>query len=213
MKEVLKSKILLNVFLIGLGMMLITFVASEFTYGVPGKVALDFGLGMLWFSSCGISLFMGVTLIAKEIDSRTVYMIISRPVPRYAFVLGKVVGLVSVLVINIFLLSLMTLLTTHLLGGRIDELVYWAVAFTLIESILLLLVVIFFSLNVNSIITVLISVILLLSGHANAEQLKALQDWVQEVRRAAEGPENAPIEPAAVQYSAGKQPIHRKDKP
>lgn len=51
------------------------------------------------------------------------------------------------------------------------------------------------------------------ASHANAEQLKALQDWVQEVRRAAEGPENAPIEPAAVQYSAGKQPIHRKDMP
>lgn len=47
----------------------------------------------------------------------------------------------------------------------------------------------------------------------HAEQLRALQDWVQEVRRAAEGPENAPIEPNAVQYSAGKQPIHRKDMP
>lgn len=169
MKEVLKSKILINVFLIGLAMMLVTFVASEFTYGVPGKVALDFGLGMLWFSSCGISLFMGVTLISKEIDSRTVYMIISRPVPRYAFVLGKILGLVAVLVINIILLSVMTLSTTALLGGRIDELVYWSLFFTLIESILLLLVVIFFSLVSNSIITVLISVILLLAGHAIQE--------------------------------------------
>jgi hypothetical protein len=51
------------------------------------------------------------------------------------------------------------------------------------------------------------------ASHANAEQLKALQDWIQEVRRVSEGPENAPIEPAAVQYSAGKQPIHRKDMP
>lgn len=51
------------------------------------------------------------------------------------------------------------------------------------------------------------------ASHANAEQLRALQDWVQEVRRAAEGPENTPIEPNAVQYSAGKQPIHRKDMP
>lgn len=169
MKEVLKSKILLNVFLIGLGMMLVTFVASEFTYGVPGKVALDFGLGMLWFSSCGIALFMGVTLLAKEIDSRTVYMIISRPVPRFAFVLGKILGLIAVLVINITLLSIMTLGTTSMLGGQIENLVYWSLLFTLIESILLLLVVIFFSLVSNSIITVLISLILLFSGHAIQE--------------------------------------------
>jgi len=58
-KELLKSKILLNVFFIGLGLMLVTYVATEFTYGVPERVALDFGLGMLSISSLAISLFLG----------------------------------------------------------------------------------------------------------------------------------------------------------
>lgn len=166
MRDILKSKILLNVFLIGLGMMLMTYVASEFTYGVPHKVALDSGLGLLTISSLGIALFMGVTLISKEIDSRTVYMIISRPVPRYGFILGKVFGLLAVLVINIALLSSMTLLSTTLLGGQIDSLVCWSIFFIFLESLLLLLVVLFFSLISNNILAIIITLVLLVLGHA-----------------------------------------------
>ena len=70
-----------------------TYVATEFTYGVPERVALDFGLGMLSLSSLSISLFLGVSLLSKEIESRTVYMVISRPVPRFAFIIGKILGL------------------------------------------------------------------------------------------------------------------------
>ncbi len=166
MRDILKSKILLNVFLIGLALMLLTYIAAEFTYGVPERVALDIGLGMLTISSLGIALFMGATLISKEIDSRTVYMIISRPVSRSSFILGKVVGLLAVLVINILLLSTMTLIATSLLGGKIDELVWWAIGFILIESLLLLLVVLFFSLISNTILSIIMSLVLLFLGHA-----------------------------------------------
>lgn len=166
MRDILKSRILLNVFLIGLGMMLMTYVAAEFTYGVPSRVALDSGLGMLTISSLGIALFMGATLISKEIDSRTVYMIISRPVPRYAFICGKVFGLLAVLLINISLLSVMTLVSTTFLGGAIDSLVWWSIFFIFIESLLLLLVVLFFSLISNNILAIIISLVFLVLGHA-----------------------------------------------
>ena len=169
MKEVLKSKILINVFFIGLAMMIVSFVAAEFTYGTPEKIALDFGLSLLWFSSCGISLFMGVTLISKEIDSRTVYMLISRPVPRYAFVLGKIGGLVSVLLINIALLSIMTLSVFYFLGGNITGIIVWTILYTFIEAVLLLLLVILFSLLANNILSILVALISLFAGHAIQE--------------------------------------------
>lgn len=168
-KEILKSKILLNVFLIGLGLVGFVFVATEFTYGVPEKVALDFGLGMLSFSSLGIALFMGATLLPKEVDSRTVYMVISRPVPRFAFILGKILGLFGVLVVNIFLLSSMTLLVTYILGGSVNGLILWAILFNVIECLLLLLVTVFFSLFTNNILSSLMSFVLLLLGHAIQE--------------------------------------------
>lgn len=168
-RELYKSKILLNVFFVGLGLMVVTYVATEFTYGVPERVALDFGLGMLSISSIAISLFLGVSLLSKEIESRTVYMIISRPVPRYAFILGKLMGLIGIQALNILILSSMTLLSSYLLGGSLTPLLFWAILFIFIESILLLLVVVVISLVANNILSVLFSVILLLLGHAIKE--------------------------------------------
>lgn len=168
-KEILKSKILVSVFFAGLGLMLVTYIATEFTYGVPERVALDFGLGMLSISSLAISLFLGVTLLSKEIDSRTVYMIISRPVPRYAFILGKLCGLLGIQFLNVLLLSIMTLTSVYLLGGELSPLIYWAIGFILLESLLLLLVVVFISLIANNILSALLSLVVLVLGHAVKE--------------------------------------------
>lgn len=165
-KELFKSKILLNVFFVGLGLMLVTYVATEFTYGVPERVAMDFGLGMLSISSIAISLFLGVGLLSKEIESRTVYMIISRPVPRYAFIIGKILGLLGIQAINVLILSFMTILSCYLLGGEITSLLFWVILFTFLESILLLFVVVLISLLTNNILAVLFSSILLFLGHA-----------------------------------------------
>jgi ABC-2 type transport system permease protein len=164
-KEILKSKILLNVFFIGIGLMVVTYVATEFTYGVPQRVALDFGLGMLSLSSLSISLFMGVSLLSKEIESRTVYMVISRPVSRLAFILGKILGLMGIQLLNILILGSLTMLATILLGGEIDPLVIWSIGFTFLESLMLLLLVIFASLFANNILAVLLSIVVLLLGH------------------------------------------------
>lgn len=164
--DFLKSKIFYVTLAVGFITMLMTYVATEFTYGVPEKVALDVGLGMLSLSSLGIALFMGVTLLSKEIDSRTVYMVISRPVPRWVFITGKICGLICVLILNITLLSAMTLLCAKLLGGEINSLTYLAIGFNLLESVLLLLVVVFFSLFTNTTLSIVISLLLLISGHA-----------------------------------------------
>ncbi len=165
-KELLKSKILLNVFIIGLGLMVLTYVATEFTYGVPERIALDFGLGMLSLSTLSISLFLGVGLLSKEVDSRTVYMVISRPVSRQAFIFGKLLGLMSIQAINLILLGSMTILSTMLLGGKLNTLIFWCIGFTYLESLMLLLLVVLMSLVANNIISILVSGVLLVLGHS-----------------------------------------------
>lgn len=168
-REILKSKILINIFFVGLGLIFLTYIATEFTYGVPERVTLDFGLGMLSLSSLAISLFLGVTLLSKEIDSRTVYMVISRPVPRYAFILGKIIGLMSIQFVNVLILSSMTLIATVMLGGDLTPLVFWAISFIFIESLVLLLVVILASLFMNTVLSVIVSFSILFLGYSVKE--------------------------------------------
>jgi ABC-2 type transport system permease protein len=168
-KEILKSRILYVTLFLGVVLAVATYVATEFTYGVPEKIALDFGMGLLSLSSLGIALFMGATLLTKEIDSRTVYMVISRPVPRWAFITGKLFGLFLVLMVNVSILSSMTLLCSALLGGRIDTVILSTILFNLLECTLLMLFVVFFSLFANYILASCISLSILLIGHAVKE--------------------------------------------
>lgn len=183
-KEIWKSKILLNVFFVGIGLMVVTYVATEFTYGVPERVALDFGLGMLSLSSLAISLFLGVGLLSREIESRTVYMVISRPVPRYSFILGKILGLMGIQFVNVAILATMTMTATKLLGGEISGLILWSIGFIFLESLMLLLVVVLLSLLANNILSVLFSLVLLLLGHMirETQQISFLKDNIVVVK-------------------------------
>jgi len=187
-KDLLKSKIFYITLFMGLMIMLATYVATEFTYGVPEKVALDFGLGLLSLSSLGVSLFMGATLLSNEIESRTVYMVISRPAPRWVFIIGKILGLLLVLLLNISVLSIMTIGCSSFLGGKIESIIFYALGFIGLECILLLLIVVLFSLFANTFLSSLMALVLLILGHAiketqgttfvlNREYLKKLIDF------------------------------------
>lgn len=167
--EMIKSKILLNVFFLGLGLMFVTYIGSEFTYGVPEKVALDFGLGSLSLSSVGIAIFMGVGLISKEIENRTVYMILCRPIARHSFLIGRCLGLGLILLINILLLGSMTIGLSLLLGGSYEPLISWAVFFGILEALIIMMVVVSFSLVTNNVMSVVYTLVIFTLGHAVGE--------------------------------------------
>lgn len=171
-KEIVKSKILINTLFLGLSLLLVTYIAFSFTYGEPDKIALDFGLGMLSLSSIGIAIFIGVGLLSKEIDNRTVYMIISRPVSRGTFIVGKLLGLSLVLVLNVLILSVLTLSLYFIIGGVFSSLILWSILFIVLEAILVLFVVSFLSLISSQTIAVMVTLVLYIVG----QSIKAAQD-------------------------------------
>lgn len=167
--DIIRSKILVNVGVLGIGLLVVTYVAFQFTYGNPTKVALDFGLGTLSLSSVGIALFFGSNLLSKEIDQRTIHMIISRPVPRYAFILGKISGLIIVLFLNVTLLSLLTLSIYFVAGGEYQNLILWSILFIFLEAVIVLLLVVFLSLLTSQTLSILLTIVLYVVGHALGE--------------------------------------------
>lgn len=164
--EIINSKILLNTLFIGIGLFVLTFVAYSFSYGDPSRIALDFGLGMLSLSSVGISIFMGVSILFDEIENRTIYQIISRPVQRSSFLVGKLLGLSSVLILNILILSIISLVLFLGLGGEMNQLIYWTILFTIFEAILVLIIVTFFSLLTSKVLSVILTICVYIAGHA-----------------------------------------------
>lgn len=172
-KEILKSKVLYNTAFLGVGLLLAVWIAQQFTYGEPERVALDFGTGVLSLSSVAIAIFMGAGLVSKEIENRTVYMVISRPVKRSSFVLGRIFGLNLVLVLNILVLSFLTLAVYFLSGGVFQPLILWTILFIVLEASLMLLVVSLFSLLTSNTLSVILSIAVFVSGNAVGEAQNA----------------------------------------
>ena len=162
--EVLKSKILVGVSLMGLAVFLLSALASGFAYGNPKKVALDLGLGLMSLSLLGIALFMGVNLLSKEIRERTIYLTLARGVSRSSFLLGKILGLSAVLFLNVLILSGFVILVYLYYGGSLNYLFFFSILFSYISSLILLNVVLFFSLFTNINLATIYSIIIFSAG-------------------------------------------------
>lgn len=169
--EVYKSKVMMNVILLGASIALVSYIAAEFTYGVPGKVSLDFGLGTLTLSSVGIAIFIGSTLVSKEIESRTIYMALSRPISRTCFLTGRILGMLFFLALNTALLSSIVMICYMSYGGEFVPLIGWSMIFVFLESLLALLIVVAFAMVTNPIMSVVYSLAIYAAGHAIPQTL------------------------------------------
>lgn len=170
--EVYRSKLMISVLFLAMGLIVATWLASEFTYGAPAKIALDVGLGIMSVSNLLMAIFIGATLMSKEIEQKTLYMIISRPIERASFLIGKVLGLSSILFLNSILLGSLTLMLFFKNGGVHEPLFPWAVYFSFLEAFTVLFFAVLFSLLTNTTLSVVFTISIFIVGHAMNETAK-----------------------------------------
>lgn len=91
------------------------------------KIVKDISLAATSIFGVLVAIFVGASLIYKEIDKRTLYTILSRPMHRYEFVLGKYLGLVAVLAVAVLVMSGTAAVYVLLLGGSLDAVYFLAV--------------------------------------------------------------------------------------
>lgn len=170
--EVYRSKLMIGVLFLALALLIVTSVASEFAYGASAKVALDVGLGIMSLSNLGIAIFIGSTLLSKEIEQRTLYMILSRPISRVSFLLGKTIGLSTVLLLNSVLLGGLSVLLFMTQSGSFHQLFLWAILFSFLEALIVLVFAVLFSLITNVTMSVMCTFVIFITGHAINETSK-----------------------------------------
>lgn len=170
--EIFKSKIMMSTLLLGMAIIVLSAVASEFTYGVPAKIALDMGLGLMTLSSVGISIFMGSALIYNEIENRTLYMVLSRDIKRWEYLLGRMLGMSLILFLSTGFLGMVALICFKLYAGVVTGLVIWSILFVLFESLITLFIVVLCSLITNKTMAVIYTLGIFITGHAMSSSLE-----------------------------------------
>jgi ABC-type transport system involved in multi-copper enzyme maturation permease subunit len=116
-RENIRDKILYNLILFALIMMLSALALGQLTLGYENKVIVDLGLSAVSIFGTLIAIFIGISLVYKELERRTVYALLAKPVYRHEFILGKFFGLLLTLLVNVALMSLFLVVTLLYQGG------------------------------------------------------------------------------------------------
>jgi len=98
--EAVRDRVLYNLLFFALVMMVASIIAGQISIGIEETVMATLGLGAISLIGLLIAIFIGVGLVSKEMDKRTLYALLAKPVRRWEFLLGKFGGLILTLAVN-----------------------------------------------------------------------------------------------------------------
>lgn len=99
-RESVRDRVLYNLILFVLLLVGAAIFISDISLDQETKFIADLGLSAMVVFGALIAIFIGVGLVFKEIDKRTIYNLLSKPVNRHEFIIGKYLGLCATLLVN-----------------------------------------------------------------------------------------------------------------
>ena len=104
-RESVRDKVLYNLVFFAILLMGASFLIGQLTAGQDVKIIKDLGLAATSIFGLFIAVFIGIQLVAKEVERRSIYSLLSKPIDRYQLVLGKYAGLVLTLAVNLAIMA------------------------------------------------------------------------------------------------------------
>jgi Cu-processing system permease protein len=123
-REALRNRVTLVVLMFAFIMIFSSTVALELTVATFERVMTDLGLGMMGIITAFLTIFLASGLVPKEIERRTIYMVLAKPVSRSSFIVGRFFG--NVLTVYFVTLIMAILFIGQLLAqGIMPHMIHW----------------------------------------------------------------------------------------
>ena len=117
-KSLVRDKILYNVLFVGLFLLLVGYWAALLVFGHQDRVMIHLGMAANSLTLLSIAVTSGARIITQERESRLLYLILSKPISRVNYWLGKLVGIGLFLALNLVLLMTVMALGVYQAGGQ-----------------------------------------------------------------------------------------------
>jgi ABC-type transport system involved in multi-copper enzyme maturation permease subunit len=105
-REAVRDRVLYNLIAFALLLTGAAVLVGQISIDIEKLVVINLGLTAVSLFGIVIAIFIGIGLVSKEIDKRTLYTVLSRPVRRWEFIAGKFFGLAGTLVVNTLLMAI-----------------------------------------------------------------------------------------------------------
>ena len=144
-REAVRDKILYTLLFFALAMIAASLAVAELTVGEYEKILRDLGLAAINIFGVVIAVFVGIGLVYKEIERKTIYTIASKPIARWQFLLGKYLGLGGTLAVELGVMAVGFVLMLWFAGASGGWAALPAIWLTWIELLVITAIAIVFS--------------------------------------------------------------------
>ncbi len=165
-REIVRNKFLYMIIFFGFVFILFSIILWSLSMWDDNKIIVDFWMSMIEIFWIIWVLFVGSQLLFKEIEWKTIFLILSKPIKRYEFILGKFIGFSSTIFLIILFQAILYLSVLFFKQIEITKLIIHSIFFTFLKLELLLALVFFFSSFMSNIITILVSMLFYMVGHS-----------------------------------------------
>lgn len=170
-RETIRNKILYAILAFALLVIGMTNFLADLSVGDLARIIVDFGLACIHVFGVIAAIFIGITLISNELERKTVYVILSKAVPRWEFIVGKALGLSATLLLTTSLMAVV-LFAVHAgyrHGGKIEPGIFIASAGIFMELVLLVCLASLFSTFTTPILSAIFTLSMFLIGHVTGD--------------------------------------------
>ncbi|MBI4381770.1 MAG: ABC transporter permease [candidate division NC10 bacterium] len=168
-REAVRDRILYAILIFALVMLAGSTILVTISVGGEVKIIKDLGLACISIFGTLIAIFLGIGLVSKEIERRTLYTIITKPIHRYQFILGKYLGLVLTLLVNVAVMALGLLGLAYLWEGVSSVRLFLAVLFIFLELMLVTALALLFSAFSSPTLSAIFTLSLFVAGHLSGD--------------------------------------------
>ena len=147
-REAVRDRVLYNLIAFALLLSGAAIFVGQISIEIEKLVVINLGLTAVSLFGIVIAIFIGIGLVSKEIEKRTLYTVLSRPVRRWEFIIGKFFGLAGTLVVNTFFMAVgvfAALLYVAHKFTRPDALIFVALYFIVLQFLIICALALLFS--------------------------------------------------------------------
>jgi Cu-processing system permease protein len=164
-REVIRDRILYGIVVFALLLIGLSVVLGGLSFTEQAKISADFGFAGIQIGASILAIFVGSTLVSKEIDKQTILTLLARPITRTQFVLGKFGGLILVILTVMLGLAIVLAGLLLFLGLQINGLFFIALYGVVLEALVLVAVTLMFGVISRPAMTVIFASSIFLLGH------------------------------------------------
>ncbi len=164
-REIVRNRFLYLILFFAAIFIFFSILLWKLTIGDDQKVIVDFWLAMIEIFGLVWVLFVWSQLLFKEVEWKTIFLILSKPIRRYEFILWKFIWFTWTILLITFLQSLLFITVLFLKWISIDYLIVWSLVFTFFKLEILLALVFFLSTFMSNILTILVALMVYFLSH------------------------------------------------